>query len=111
MGRIGTAGIAMAARAYNIPVVVCCSSSKFHERVQLDAFTQNELGDPKDLKMDMTSMYLREWEKDVNLDLLNLKYDLMPAEYVSMLVTEVGKIPASSVPVILRDQAKEREEI
>jgi translation initiation factor eIF-2B subunit delta len=37
------------------------------------------------------------------LGLLNLKYDAMPAEYVTMIVTEFGMIPPTSVPVILRE--------
>jgi hypothetical protein len=28
------------------PVLVCCEAFKFHERVQLDSITHNELGDP-----------------------------------------------------------------
>ena len=41
---VGTACIAMVAHAYHVPVVVCCESYKFHERVQLDAICSNELG-------------------------------------------------------------------
>ena len=41
------------------------------------------------------------------LGLLNLKYDAMPAEYVTMIVTEYGMIPATSVPVILREQQQD----
>lgn len=37
------------------------------------------------------------------LGLLNLKYDAMPSEYVTMVVTEFGMIPPSSVPAILRE--------
>lgn len=39
--------------------------------------------------------------------LLNVVYDLMPAEHVQMIVTELGAIPASSVPVILREYRQE----
>ena len=28
------------------PVIICCGTYKFHERVQLDSITRNELGDP-----------------------------------------------------------------
>jgi translation initiation factor eIF-2B subunit delta len=41
------------------------------------------------------------------LGLLNLKYDAMPAEYVTMVVTEFGMIPPTSVPVILREYRQE----
>lgn len=42
-------------------------------------------------------------QESQRLGLLNLKYDAMPAEYVTMVVTEFGMIPPTSVPVILRE--------
>lgn len=47
--RSGTAMIAMSAKRRNIPVLVCCESLKFSQRVQLDSVTYNELADPNDL--------------------------------------------------------------
>ncbi|CCK68566.1 translation initiation factor eIF2B subunit delta KNAG_0B01190 [Huiozyma naganishii CBS 8797] len=47
--RVGTAMIAMSAKRRNIPVLVCCESLKFSQRVQLDSVTFNELADPNDL--------------------------------------------------------------
>lgn len=35
--------------------------------------------------------------------LLNLTYDAMPADFVTLIVTEFGAIPPTSVPVILRE--------
>lgn len=42
--RVGTACVAMVAKAFNVPVLVCCEAYKFHERVQLDSICFNELG-------------------------------------------------------------------
>jgi len=42
--RIGSSQIALVARAYNIPVLVCCETYKFCDRVQTDSFVFNELG-------------------------------------------------------------------
>ena len=42
--RVGTACVAMVAHAYGVPVMICCETYKFHERVQLDSITSNELG-------------------------------------------------------------------
>lgn len=42
--RVGTAQIALVAKSYNVPVLVCCETHKFSERVQTDAFVYNELG-------------------------------------------------------------------
>lgn len=44
MSRIGSAQVALCAAACNVPVLVCCESYKFSERVQTDSFVFNELG-------------------------------------------------------------------
>lgn len=44
MSRAGTAQIALIAKSYNVPVLVCCETHKFSERVQTDAFVYNEIG-------------------------------------------------------------------
>lgn len=44
MSRAGTAQVALVAKAYNVPVLVCCETHKFSERVQTDAFVYNEIG-------------------------------------------------------------------
>lgn len=44
MSRAGTAQVALVAKSYNVPVLVCCETHKFSERVQTDAFVYNEIG-------------------------------------------------------------------
>ena len=101
--RVGTALVAMSAKEANIPVVVCCESVKFTERVALDSFVHNEVAPAEELMIQgKTTSPLSKWEDVPHLQLLNLMYDLTPAEYVSMVVTEYGIIPPSSVPVIIR---------
>jgi translation initiation factor 2B subunit (eIF-2B alpha/beta/delta family) len=39
----------------------------------------------------------------IPLQLLNLVYDVTPSTFITMVVTEVGMIPPTSVPVILRE--------
>ena len=46
VGRAGSAAVAMAAAATSTPVLVMCEAFKFHERVQPDSITHNELGNP-----------------------------------------------------------------
>ena len=36
-------------------------------------------------------------------ELLNLVFDAMPCDYVTLIVTEVGAIPPTSIPVVLRE--------
>ena len=40
----GCSQVALVARAYNVPVMVCCETYKFVERVQTDSVVFNELG-------------------------------------------------------------------
>eukprot|EP01112_Ceratiomyxa_fruticulosa_P006248 TRINITY_DN1703_c0_g1_i1.p1 TRINITY_DN1703_c0_g1~~TRINITY_DN1703_c0_g1_i1.p1 ORF type:complete len:683 (-),score=159.69 TRINITY_DN1703_c0_g1_i1:30-2078(-) len=103
VSRVGTAVVASVAHAFNVPLIVSCETYKFTERVQLDAICFNQLGDPDELQGDGV---LKDWRNNQNLKLLNLMYDLTPMEYISMVITEVGMIPPTSVPVILRENRK-----
>ena len=46
---------------------------------------------------------LKNWQDIDNLNILNIMYDLTPPEYIKKVVTELGALPPSSVPVILRE--------
>lgn len=43
---------------------------------------------------------LEGWREIQNLHLLNLMYDVTPAEYLDMVITEQGDLPPSAVPVV-----------
>ncbi|CAK9438938.1 uncharacterized protein LODBEIA_P31620 [Lodderomyces beijingensis] len=136
--RVGTALIAMMCHTRNIPVLTCCESIKFSDKVQLDSVTTNELADPEDLIKNTNIMQapskkfsaleqflsqtvdtqkdkkgkevpgdneepLSDWKTAPALNILNIMYDLTPPEYINKVVTEVGSLPPSSVPVILRE--------
>ncbi|XP_024022304.1 translation initiation factor eIF-2B subunit delta [Morus notabilis] len=108
--RVGTACVAMVAHALRVPVLVCCEAYKFHERVQLDSICSNELGDPDAIskvpgRVDLNSFdHLASSEK---LQLLNLIYDATPSDYISMIITDYGMVPPTSVPVIVREYRRE----
>uniref|UniRef100_A0A182WKR4 Translation initiation factor eIF2B subunit delta n=1 Tax=Anopheles minimus TaxID=112268 RepID=A0A182WKR4_9DIPT len=109
MSRVGTAQIALVAKSYNVPVLVCCETHKFTERVQTDAFVYNEIGNPNELVLaprtrDHTEAkpMLADWETITSLTILNFHYDVTPPELVTAVVTEVAILPCTSVPVILR---------
>lgn len=110
--RAGTASCAMMARENGIPVIVCCETYKFSERVQLDSFVQNEAGNPQDLLLaDEESdsndkrglLTVGEWTKTASLSVVNLLYDVTPPKYISAVASEVGLSGPESVGVILRD--------
>ena len=44
MSRIGTAQVALMAKWHRVPVIVCCETYKFSDRVLTDSFVYNELG-------------------------------------------------------------------
>ncbi|KAF9595313.1 hypothetical protein IFM89_038465 [Coptis chinensis] len=109
--RVGTASVAMVANAFSVPVLICCETYKFHERVQLDSICCNELGDPdaisnvpgrEDIK------HLNNWTSNENLQILNLLYDATPSDYVSMIISDHGMLPPTSVPVIVREYRREQ---
>ncbi|KAL6453144.1 GCD2 Translation initiation factor eIF-2B subunit delta [Candida maltosa Xu316] len=147
--RVGTALIAMMCHTRNIPVLTCCESVKFSDKVQLDSVTTNELADSEDLIGNINTMKpvskksfaleqflkqnvqpqqsdkkpvkggkndesndctddnendpLKDWKDIHNLSIINIMYDLTPPEYINKVITELGALPPSSVPVILRE--------
>ena len=46
LSRTGTAAVAMVAHEWRMPVMICCETCKFQEKVQLDSICCNELGNP-----------------------------------------------------------------
>lgn len=106
MSRAGCSQIALLAHSNNVPVLVCCETHKFSERVQTDAFVCNELGDPDEFvrngKEDIS-----EWRSYSTLTPLTLAYDVTPPDLVTAVVTELAILPCTSVPVILRIKPSE----
>ena len=114
--RVGTAAIAMLAHERDIPVIICCESVKFSDRVALDSIVGNEIASAEELVMANcvdrtadknaieleTDSVLHKWTETPNLQMLNILYDVTPAEYITMVVTELGSLPPSSVPVVHR---------
>lgn len=105
LSRVGSALIATAAKRKNIPVIVLCESMKFSDRVQLDSVTLNELAFPEML----ANTYISDKKKPLcdasktSLKYLNLCYDLTPAANLTKIITELGHLPPSAVPVIMRE--------
>ena len=61
-------------------------------------------GDPNDLIPIGRSQgnFLSDWKSIESLNLLNLVYDFTSPDLISMVITQLGNIPCTSVPVVLR---------
>lgn len=111
MSRAGSAQVALIAKAFNVPVLVSCETHKSCERAQTDAIVYNEIGDAEALTetflYDAKKSCLANWKTKKSLNLLNITYDVTPADLVTAVVTELAILPPSSVPVILRIKPSE----
>jgi len=61
-------------------------------------------GDPNDLVpiSRRQGNFLANWKSIEKLQLLNLVYDVTSPDLITMVITQLGNIPCSSVPVVLR---------
>lgn len=59
------------------------------------------LDDPDELAAQRAGV-LASWQERPSLRLLNLVYDATPPGLVALVITELGPLPCSSVPVVLR---------
>lgn len=129
--RVGTALVSMLASAQSLPVIVLCQSVKFTEKVALDSIVGNEVAPGEEilseserrvllpLKSSLLSSQAGEkpsteetpsdtadvvkWiDETKNLYHLQVLYDVTPAQYIDMVITEYGSLPPSSVPVVHR---------
>ncbi|KAI5306313.1 hypothetical protein KEM56_001443 [Ascosphaera pollenicola] len=142
--RVGTAMVAMAAKerigGITTPVIVCCETVKFVDRVALDSVVLNEIAPPDELVSFPTTEQvshlgdaskaaveskggkkgrkeevavpdgptpdpyhpLKYWKQKPNLQILNVMYDVTPKEYIDLVITEMGSLPPSAVPIVHR---------
>lgn len=105
--RAGTAAVAMMAKSKHANVIVCAESIKFTDRVALDSIVGNELA-PEDELLEAGSKDITafsQWREKDGVCLLNPLYDVTPADYIDIIITELGGLPASSAPAIQRISA------
>ncbi|KAI1906120.1 hypothetical protein LOZ39_006548 [Ophidiomyces ophidiicola] len=156
--RVGTALVAMSAKeragGINIPVIVCCETAKFTDRVALDSIVVNEIADADELvaiepseqvtqlsppapapaskgasktsvaNAEISSLAasldgatpvidpdspLQNWREMKNLQLLSTMHDVTPAQYIDMVITEMGSLPPSAVPIVHRMSTESEE--
>lgn len=109
--RSGTAMCAMMAHRFGVPVIICCETYKFSDRIQLDSFVVNEAGQSSDLLSqeddgtltDSVLLTRAECSAQSRLKVVQLLHDVTPPRYISAIASEVGLSGTESVGVILRD--------
>ena len=116
--RAGTAMVAMMSKEAGIPVVCCCETYKFSDRIMLDSIVGNELGVSylqwiptcRALRCPLsgrpvasTAAILPSSNDNPNLGVLNFLYDVSRPEDVTAVVTETAIVPVLSVPFVLRE--------
>lgn len=105
--RSGTAIVATTAREVGIPVIVCCESIKFSDKINLDGIISNELGDPE-LLVNMSDTKAREvgplqgWKDVNNMRIDSFRYDVTPSECIKTVVCEHGCVAPKGVASVLR---------
>ena len=91
ISRSGSGIIATVAKFYCKPVVVCCETYKFSDKIYLDSISWNEL----------YSMETNPPKKA--FDSVNCLYDIVPEPLLSMICSDIGCIPPTSIPVAIRE--------
>eukprot|EP00754_Rhynchopus_humris_P023123 Rhum_TRINITY_DN14822_c9_g1::Rhum_TRINITY_DN14822_c9_g1_i1::g.121807::m.121807/K03680/EIF2B4; translation initiation factor eIF-2B subunit delta len=111
VSRAGTAMVCMMAKHFTLPVLCFCETYKFADKVWLGSLTHNEEAPPGDLLklMNGKESPLSSTEKG-SLKVVSYLYDLTPAEHLDMVVTELGPMHPTSVPVIVRERMEKHME-
>lgn len=94
--RSGTATVALLSSNAGKPVVCCCETYKFSDKVMLDSIGGNEL-----LPIQLSG---RDSKKvDADQTQASLMYDVSRPEDVAVVISEAGLIPTKSVPAVMKD--------
>ncbi len=83
----GTATAAIFAKKFRKPFYVMIRSFKFSNKTQIDSLMVNE----------------SNYHGKEGFHVVHLEHDLVPDRLISLLVTEIGLMPPTTVPVILRE--------
>lgn len=82
LSRSGTALVCLLARKHAIPVIVAAQACKFSDKVGL---------------LDSTSASSSPSVSAATM------YDITPSDLLTMIITEMGMLPVTSVPVVIRE--------
>lgn len=98
-GQVGTSLLACISNNFKKPVIAFCQTYKFWDKIMLDSIQSNNFHE------EQTS------HNGLKFTSLELKYDITPANYINMVVCELGYIPPTSVPVVIREFGQKEIEV
>lgn len=121
----GTAMVAALAKLKRLPVIIAAETYKFSDKVQLDSIVYNELGSQYELiKPTHSTQEGRSFVPEISpkfkgtagdiseadgpsYQVINLRYDLTPMMSISVVATENGLIPPTSIPLLVDELRSE----
>ncbi|KXB03555.1 translation initiation factor IF-2B subunit delta [candidate division MSBL1 archaeon SCGC-AAA261O19] len=94
VNKIGTSQIALTAYEARVVFFVAAESYKFHPQTLVGRLVEIEERDPKEVA---------DPSKLPNVEIRNPAFDVTPAEYIDLIITERGIIPPEAAYEILRE--------
>lgn len=98
LGSVGTSLICCIANHFKKPVIAFSETYKFWDKIQMNSIQVNNLNlVANNSNINISNSYNN----------LHLLYDITPANFINMIVCELGSIPPTSVPVVIREFGQE----
>lgn len=99
LGAVGTSMISCIAYNFKKPVIAFSQTYKFWDKIMMNSFQSDNI------KLG-TTPYSKD-KSEFSYNTMTLNYDITPANYINMVVCELGYIPPTSVPVVIREFGQE----
>lgn len=93
INKIGTSQVALVAKEFNVPVICACETIKFSPETMLGELVEIEDRDHREIRSKMDGV-----------EMLNPAFDITPAEYIDIIITEDGIISPYMAYEVLRDK-------
>ena len=104
LSRVGTAVVALMGHSSRLPIIFCCETYKFCERVQLDAIVSNEVADPNDLVVKNADP--SQTDAPGNIRKVDPEKDLANYQSIPSLCGASGPTPVSLLQLVILHQVR-----
>jgi len=96
LAKVGSAAIAAAAYEAGVPVLILTNTHKFVVEASLAEEALNSEGDP-------SLVFPASEAERLRIKVVNPEYDVIPARYIYLIITERGVIPPQGAIVLVRE--------